>query len=117
VSTYNTRIEKIESSTVAIGDNATAVGASGSRDRDDMVETLSVLLGIVGKNTGPAADEVLRLALDARREISVGKPDKEVFRRLVDATRKMMQKLGSSVIGAAELADAVAKISEVIRHL
>lgn len=117
MSTYETHIGKVDNSTFAIGENAKAEVKSGSRDRDDMAEALSVLSAIVRKYTDPTADEVLDLALAASHEISADKPEKEVFRRLADATRKMMDKLGSRIIEAGVLADAVAKISDVIHHL
>jgi hypothetical protein len=60
---------------------------------------------------------VLHLAQAATYEISADKPKKEVFQRLADATRKMMDKLGSGIIQAGALAEAVAKISDMIRHL
>jgi hypothetical protein len=117
MSTYETHIGKVEKSTFAIGEKAKAEGKFGDHDRDDMAETLRVLLGIVNKYTGPAADEVQGLAFDASREISKDKPKKEVFRRLADATRKMIDQLGSSLIEAGALAAAVAKISDLIHHL
>lgn len=117
MSTYETHIGKVDNSTFAIGEKAKAEGKSGDRYRDDMAETLRVLLGIISKYTDPAADEVRGLALDASREISADKPKKEVFRRLADATRDMMDKLGSRLIEAGALADAVAKISGLIHHL
>lgn len=117
MSTYETSIGDVHNSTFAIGKKAMAVGNSGRLERDDMAAALSVVLGIVGKYTGPAADEVLDLAVAARREISAEKPEQEIFRRLVDATRKMMDKLGSRIIEAGALADAVAKIGDLVRHL
>jgi hypothetical protein len=117
MSKYETHFGKVENSTFAIGKNAKAEGKSSGRDLDDLTETLRVLLDIVSKYNDPAAYEVKNLALAAGREISSGKPEKEVFRRLADATRKLLDKLGPSVIEAGALADAVAKISELIRHL
>jgi hypothetical protein len=117
VSTYETHIGKVEKSTFAIGDQAKAEGKFGDHDRDDMAETLRVLLSIISKYTDPAADEVRGLALEASREIRADKPRKEIFRRLADATREMIDKLGSSLIEAGALADAVAKISDLIHHL
>jgi hypothetical protein len=115
--TYETHITNVDNSTFAIGKKAKAVGNSGQADRDDMFEALSVLLGIVGKYKGPEADEALDLAVAARREIRADKPEKEIFRRLVDATRKMMGALGSRIIEAGELAGAVAKVGDLMRHL
>ena len=117
MSTYETHIENVHDSTFAIGKKAKAVRNSGGADLRDMAEALSVLFGIVSKYADPAADEVLDLAVAARREISADRPEKEVFRRLVDATRKLMDKLGSRIIEAGALADAVAKIGDLLRHL
>lgn len=117
MNSYEAHFGNVDKSVIAIGENAKAEGYFGTRERDDMAETLSVLLGIVRRYTDPAADEVFNLALAANREIRADKPQKDVFQRLVDATRKMMKRLGSSVIGAGELADAVTRISELIRHL
>ena len=117
MSNYEINIERVDNSTFAIGKKAKAEGRSGDRYRDDMAETLRVLIGIISDYTDPAADEVRGLALDASREISADKPKKEVFRRLADAARDMMDKLGSRLIEAGALADAVAKISGLIQHL
>ena len=117
MSSYEIRIKEVHGSTFAIGDDAKAGGNSGSQDRDGMAEAVRELLGIVSRYTDPAADEVLDLACAARGEIKAAEPDKEVFRRLVDATRKMMDKLGSGLIEAGALADAVAKIGDLLRHL
>lgn len=117
MSTYETHIGKVDNSTFAIGENARAETKIGRRDRDDIAETLRILLGIVSKYTDPAAGEVLDLAQAASHEISVDKPEKEVFQRLADATRKMMDKLGPGIIEAGALADAVAKITDMIHHL
>lgn len=117
MSTYKTHIGQVNNSTFAIGEKAKAEGKFSHRDREDVAETLRVLLGIASKYTDPTAGEVLDLALAASTELSADNPRKEVFRRLADATRKMMDKLGSSIIEAGALADAVAKISDVIHHL
>jgi uncharacterized protein YqeY len=117
MSSYETHIGKVDNSTFAIGQNARAEAKFSRGDRDDMAETLKELLVIVSKYTDPAADEVLHLAQAATYEISADKPKKEVFRRLADATRKMMNKLGPGITQAGALADAVAKISDMIRHL
>jgi hypothetical protein len=117
MSSYEIRIKEVHDSTFAIGDNAQAGGISGSPDRDGVAEALRELLGIVSRYTDPGADEVLDLACAARGEIRAAEPDKEVFRRLVDATRKLIDKLGSRLIEAGALADAVAKIGELVRHL
>src|SRR5262249_58799455 len=103
-------------STFAIGEKAKAKGKSGDRYRDDMAETLRVLLGIISKYTDPAADEVRGLALDASREISADKPKKEVFRRLSDATRDMMDKLESRLIEAGGHAASVGRITCAVAH-
>jgi hypothetical protein len=117
MSNYEMHIGKIDRSVFAIGENAKAEGNFGHGDRDDMTEALKELLDIVGKYTDSAAQEVLELARAASREMSADKPEKAVFQRLVDVTRKMMDKLSSSVIEVGALADAVAKISEMIHHL
>jgi hypothetical protein len=117
MSSYETRIGNVDNSVFAIGDSATAEGKFARHDRDDMAEYLKVLLSIISKYTDPTAYEVRDLALAATREISANKPEKEVFQRLVDATRKLMNKLGSSIVEAGALADAVAKISDLIHHL
>lgn len=117
MSTYETHIGNVDKSVFAIGEKAKAEGNFGRRDREDMAETLRVLLGIAGKYSDSEAVEVHDLALAASREISADKPEKEVFRRLADATKKMMNKLGPSVIEAGALAEAVARISDMIRHL
>jgi hypothetical protein len=114
--TYETNIGKVDNSIFAIGEKARAEGKISRRDRDDMTDTLKLLLRIVSRYTDPAADEVMDLALAASQEISADKPEREVFQRLVDATRKMMHKLGPSVIEAGALADAVTKISDLIHH-
>jgi hypothetical protein len=117
MSNYETHIENVHGSTFAIGKKAKAVGNGGPADLRDMTEALSELFCIVSKYTGPAADEVFDLAVAARREMSAERPEKEIFRRLVEATRKMMATLGSKIIEAGALADAVAKIGDVVRHL
>jgi hypothetical protein len=116
VSSYETNIWKVENSNFAIGDHATAEGSFSNRDRDDMAGTLRGLLAIVSKYGDPVADEVRDLTLAASREMGSGKPEREVFRRLAEATRKLMEKLGPGVIEVGALADAVAKISDMIRH-
>lgn len=107
MSSYEVRINEIHRSNVAIGDNATAGATSASLNRDGMKEALEVLLGIVSTLPKPeaderdsGADEVLDLACVARGEIKAAEPDKAVFRRLIDATRKMMDTLGSKIIEA-----------------
>lgn len=117
MSSYEIRIKEIRGSTFAIGDNAAVGGASAALDRDGLKEALAVLLGVVGRLPEPEADEVLDLACDARGEIRAAEPDKDVFRRLVDATRTMMASLGSRIVEAGALADAVAKIADLTRHL
>ena len=117
MSNYETRIEQVVNSTFAIGDNAKAEAKLARRDRDEMAEAVRVLVDIVSRYTDPAADEVLDLAQAASRELDADKPAREVFRRLADATRAMMTKLGSSVIGAGALADALTKITDLLRHL
>jgi hypothetical protein len=117
MSTYETHIGKVDNSVFAIGENAQAKGKTSNRDRDDMAQTLGVLLDIVSKYNDPVAYEVKDLTLAASREVSSGKPERDVFRRLADATRKMMDKLGPGIIEAGALADAVAKISDLARHL
>jgi hypothetical protein len=117
MSTYETHIGNVDNSTFAIGENARAQGTVHRRDRDDLVEAVGTLLSIVTRYTDPAAVEVQNLALAARREISAEKPRKEPFRRLTEAAQKLMGKLGSSLIEAGALADAVGKISDVIHHL
>jgi hypothetical protein len=124
MSSYEIRINEIRGSTFAIGDNATAGGTSTPLDRDGMKDALAVLLGIVSGLPKPkpdepdsGADEVLDLACIARGEIKAAEPDKAVFRRLVDATRKLMDALGPKIIEAGALADAVAKIADLTRHL
>jgi hypothetical protein len=117
MSTYETHIGNVDNSAFAVGENAKAEGRFVRHDRDDMVETLKVLLSIISKYTDPTAYEVRDLAVAATREISANKPEKEVFQRLVDATRKLMNKLGPSIVEAGALADAVAKISDLIHHL
>jgi hypothetical protein len=79
-------------------------------------QSLPWLLAIVSKYGDPVADEVRDLTLAASREIGSGKPEREVFRRLAEATRKLMEKLGPGVIEVGALADAVAKITDMIRH-
>jgi hypothetical protein len=116
MSSYEIRIKEVHDSVFAIGDSAKAEGNFGPQDHDDMAEALRVLLGIVSKYTDPSADEVLNLACAARVEINAAEPDKAVFRRLVAATRKMMDELGSRIIEAGALAEAVAKIGDLIRH-
>ena len=117
MSSYEVRINEIHRSNVAIGDNATAGGTPAALDRDGLREALTVLLGIVSRLTEPPAEEVLDLACAARGEIKAAEPDKAVFRRLVDATRAMMASLGSKIVEAGALADAVAKIADLTRHL
>jgi hypothetical protein len=117
MSTYETRIGQVVNSTFAIGDNAKAEEKFARPDRDEMAEALRVLVDIVSRYTDPAAEEVLDLADAASREIDADQPRKEVFRRLADATRTMMTKLGSGIIGAGALADAVTKITDLIHHL
>lgn len=117
MSNYETRIEQVVNSTFAIGDNAKAETKLARRDRDEMAEAVRVLVDIVSRYTDPAADEVLDLAQAASRELDADKPAREVFRRLADATRAMMTKLGSSVIGVGALADALTKITDLLRHL
>lgn len=120
MSNYETRIKQVVNSTFAIGDNAKAETKLARRDRgdrDEMAEAVRVLVDIVSRYTDPAADEVLDLAQAASRELDADKPAREVFRRLADATRAMMTKLGSSVIGAGALADALTKITDLLRHL
>lgn len=117
VSTYKTHIGKVDNSVFAIGDGAEAKGTFSDRDRDDIAETLNELLAIVGKYTDPVAEEVRCLTLDASREIGSGKPERDVFRRLAEATRKLMEKLGPGVIEAGALADAAARLGDLIRHL
>jgi hypothetical protein len=117
MSSYETRIGKVSKSAFAIGDNATVEGTFDQRARDDMAGTLRELLGVVSKYDDPAAAEVMDLVLSASREIGADKPQREVFRRLSDATRKMMDKLGSRIIEAGALAEAVARIGDLIRHL
>jgi hypothetical protein len=117
MSSYEIRIKEVHGSTFAIGDNSRAGGSLGAADQGAMAEALRVLLGVVSRYQDPAADEVLDLACAARGEIKAAEPDKDVFRRLVDATRKMMDTLGSRIIEAGALADAVAKIGDLLRHL
>lgn len=117
MSTYETHIENVHNSAFAIGKKATAVGNSGQADPRAMADAVSALLGIVSKYVDPAADEVLDLAIAARREISADQPRKDVFRRLVDATRKLMDTMGAKIVEAGGLADAVAKIADLTRHL
>ncbi|HXO47866.1 MAG TPA: hypothetical protein VN897_11370 [Mycobacterium sp.] len=124
MSSYEVRINEIHRSNVAIGDHATAGGTPAPPDRDEMKAALTVLLAIVTRLPEPqegepdsGAGEVLDLACAARGEIQAAEPDKDVFRRLVDATRKMMVALGSKIIEAGALADAVAKIADLTRHL
>lgn len=117
MSSYETHIGRVDKSTFAIGDNAKAVGTSSHEDGGDMMEALSVLIGIVSKYAGPDVDEVLGMALAARQEVIAEKPDKKLLQRLTEATRKMMEKLGSSVVEVGALADAVAKISNMVHHL
>ena len=117
MSTYETHFGNVEGSNFAIGDNARAEGTFSRRDRDDMTETLRELLRIASKYTDPAAEEVRGLTLDASREIGSGKPERDVFRRLAEATRRLMEKLGPGVIEAGALADAVAKLADLVRHL
>jgi hypothetical protein len=50
-------------------------------------------------------------------DFGADKPETEIFRRLVDATRKMMGALGSRIVKAGELAGAVAKVGDLMRHL
>ena len=117
MSTYETHIGNVDNSVFAIGESAKAEGKFVRHDRDDMVEHLKVLLSIISEYTDPTAYEVRDLALAATREISADKPEKEVFRRLVDATRILISKLVSSSVEAGAPADAVAKISDLIHHL
>jgi hypothetical protein len=117
MNTYETHIGKVDNSTFAIGEKVRAETKISRLDRDDIAETLQMLIGIVSKYTDPAAGEVLDLAQAASDELSADKPEKGVFRRLADATRKMIDKLGPGIIEASALADAVAKISDMIRHL
>jgi hypothetical protein len=117
MSSYEIRIKEIHGSTFAIGDNASAGGAPAPLDRDGLREALAVLLGIVGRLEESAADEVLDLACDARGEIRAAEPNKDVFRRLVDAAKAMMAALGSRIVEAGALADAVEKIADLTRHL
>jgi hypothetical protein len=117
MSSYEIRIKEIRGSTFAIGDNATAGETTAPLDRDGVKEALAVLLGIVSRLSESPADEVLDLACAARGEIKAAEPDKDVFRRLIDATRAMMASLGSKIVEAGALADAVAKIADLTRHL
>lgn len=124
MSSYEVRIDQIHRSNVAIGDHATAGGTPAPQDRDEMKTALAVLLAIVARlpapdedEPDPGAEEVLDLACVARGEIKAAEPDKAVFRRLVDATRKLMDTLGPKIVEAGALADAVAKIADLTRHL
>lgn len=124
MSSYEVHINEIHRSNVAIGDDATAGGTQAPPDRDEMKAALTVLLAIVTRLPEPqegepdsGAGEVVDLACAARGEIKAAEPDKDVFRRLVDATRNMMVTLGSKIIEAGALADAVAKIADLTRHL
>lgn len=117
MSSYETHIGKVDNSVFAIGDNAEAKGTFSDRDRDDMEKILKELLATVSRYTDPVAAEVRDLTLDASREIGAGKPERDVFRRLAEATRRLMERLGPAVIGAGALADAADKISDLIRHL
>jgi len=116
VSTYENHIGKVDNSVFAIGDYATAKASFTNRDRDDMAQILKELLAIVSNYTDPVAEEVRDLALDASHEMGSGRPEKYVFRRLAEATRRLMEKLGPGVIEVGALADAAAKISDLIRH-
>jgi hypothetical protein len=107
----------IKDSIYAIGDHARAEGTFTGRDADEMAEVLGALLAIVSQYTDPAAAEVRKLTLAASREIGSGKPERDVFRRLAEATRRLMEKLGPGVIEAGALADAAAKLGDLIRHL
>jgi hypothetical protein len=117
MSSYEIRIKEIRGSTVAFGDNAKAVAGPDAVDHEGVAEALRVLLGIVARYPGPETDEVLDLACAARGEIKAAKPDKAVFRRLVDATRTMLDALGSKIVEAGALAEAVARIADLTRHL
>jgi hypothetical protein len=117
MSSYEIRIKEVHGSTVAIGDHAKASGAPGPLDRDAMTSALEVLLGIVGSYDEPEAKAVRDLARAAQGELEAPKPRKEVFRRLVDATRTMTAALGSKIVQAGALADAVSKVADLMRHL
>lgn len=117
MSNYEARIGKVVNSTFAIGENARAEAKFGSRDLGDMADALKLLRSIVSNYTDSTAYDVLELAVAASHEITANEPEKEVFRRLADATRKMMRKLGPSIVEAGALAEAVAKISDLIRHM
>jgi len=117
MSSYEIRIKEVHGSTVAIGDHAKATGAPGPQEREAMAKALEVLLGLVSSYAGPEADEVRDLAHAAQAEVAAPKPRKKVFRRLLDATRAMTAALGSKIVQAGELADAVAKVADLLRHL
>jgi hypothetical protein len=116
MSTYETHIGSVDNSVFAIGENAKAKGIPGNRNRDDIAQTLRILLDIASKYNDPVAREVKDLTVAANSEIRSGNPERDIFRRLTDATRKMMDKLGPGVIEAGALADAVVKISDLVHH-
>lgn len=116
MSTYESHIGSVVNSTFAIGENARAQSGPHPGD-DDLVKALNTLLRIVTQYSDPAAIEVKDLALAASREVSAGEPKRETFRQLAEAARRLMSKLGSGLIEASALADAVGKISDVVRHL
>jgi hypothetical protein len=115
--TYETHIGEVSNSAFVVGEKGKAEVNFGRPDRDDIAEPLRVLIGIVSKYAHPVADEVLELAVAARREMGAEKPEKQVFQRLTEATRKMIDKLGASLVEAGALADAVTRISDAIHHL
>jgi len=117
MSKHETHIGSVDHSTFTIGDHSTAVSYHGSAGQADLAEALSELLGLVSRYPGPAADDVLALGVDARRELTAGTPQRGTFRRVVDAARKLMGALGSAAAQANALADAITKVSDLVRHL
>lgn len=123
MSSYETRIDQVHNSVFAIGDQASARGRPDRVDRDDRIardeaaQAVRMLLGILSKYSDPAAVDAAALAKAASREITAEKPDKNLFQRLADATRVVLKKLGPGIAEAGALANAVTKVSDLVRHL
>jgi hypothetical protein len=117
MSSYETRIGQVHNSVFAIGDQASARGRLDRIDRDEGSRAVQVLLGILSKYSDPVALDAASLARAASREITAEKPDKSLFQRLADATRAVLENLGPGIAEVGALADAVSKVSDLVRHL
>lgn len=121
MSDYNVEVGgDVIGASISIGDNARSGAViSGDPVRQHAIRALDEFIAAVRNCDAhtPGVTEVQDDVAEVKREVAASNPDKRAIRERLTRIQAWLAAIGSAVIGAGALADALDKIWDAIGHL